>query len=239
MGAPEVAVGRTPPIALDRDKVRAAIRALPTEYVRYMLRDAIDVLPPAKVHGLARKYLDVRRLGPDRGRTKTKKADLLADVKAFEKGSLAGEFYDSFDVNSKNFREMSRGTTHWIAECRRLLDRCVGHAQTKEPASVCQAFGIIFGLLDRLDGGRDDIVFFADEGGAWQVGVDWGTVLPAWFTVLSATTQPEEYAERVAGVLDRHYSYGSTKMLRVARRIATPAQRLALDRVRRTGAPGR
>jgi hypothetical protein len=105
MGAPEVAVGRTPPIALDRDKVRAAIRALPTEYVRYMLLDAIDVLPPAKVHGLARKYLDVRRLGPDRGRTKTKKADLLVDVKAFEKGSLAGEFSDSFDVNSKNFRE--------------------------------------------------------------------------------------------------------------------------------------
>jgi hypothetical protein len=48
-------------------------------------------------------------------------------------------------------------------------------------------------------------------------------VLPAWFTVLSATTQPEEYAERVAGVLDRHYSYESTKMLRVARKIATPA----------------
>jgi hypothetical protein len=66
-----------------------------------------------------------------------------------------------------------------------------------------QAFGILFGLLDHLDEGRDDIVFFADEGGAWLVGVDWKAVLPPWFKVLSATAQANEYTRRITGLLER------------------------------------
>jgi hypothetical protein len=88
---------------------------------------------------------------------------LLADVKAFEHASVAGDFYESFEVDSKNFMEQSRGTTHWIAEFRRLLGRCVTQGQKGNAAETCPAFGILFGLLDRLDEGRDDIVFFADE----------------------------------------------------------------------------
>lgn len=36
----------------------------------------------------------------------------------------------------------------------------------------------------------------ADEGGSWKVGVEWESVLPAWFRVLSATVGPAEYAQR-------------------------------------------
>ena len=154
-------MARRQQIALDRDKVRAAIRTLPTEYVRYMLADAVDLLPPAKLYAVSRHYLDLRRLRPDGQKAG---ANLLADVKAFERASLAGDFYESFEVNSKNFMEQSTGTTHWIAECRRLLDRCVKQARKGNPAETCRAFDILFGLLDRLDEGRDDVVFFADEG---------------------------------------------------------------------------
>lgn len=76
-------------IALDRDKLRAAIRTLPTEYVRYMLADAVDLLPPAKLYAVTRQYLDLRRLRPDGRKTR---ANLLADVNAFEQASLAGDF---------------------------------------------------------------------------------------------------------------------------------------------------
>jgi hypothetical protein len=51
---------------------------------------------------------------------------------------------------------------------------------------------ILFGLLNHIDKGRDDVIFFEDEGGAWQVGVDWARVLPVWFKVLAATAGPEE-----------------------------------------------
>jgi hypothetical protein len=101
----------------------------------------------------------------------------------------------------------------------------VTQANTGDPAEVCQAFGIIFGLLDRIDEGEDAIIFFADEAGAWQVGVEWDTVLPPWFRVLSATSGPEEYGQRIVALLTHHYGHGSGRMLALARRIATPQQR--------------
>jgi len=217
-----------PAIEIDRDKLRAEIRKLGDEYVFYMLDDAIDLLPPAKLYKIVRKYLDLRRLHPDN--EKATKANLLADVKAFQKASLAGEYYECFNVNSRNFMEKSKGTRGWIAESHRLLERCVEQAKTADPAEVLQAFDIIFGFLDRIDKCQDDIIFFAEEAGAWQVGVHWEKVLPAWFKVLSGTAEPEEYAQQIVGLLKQHYDYGSAKMLRVARKTATPVQLQALSK---------
>jgi hypothetical protein len=216
-------------IRIDRDKLRAAIRNLRNESVFFMLDDAIDLLSAAKLDKIVRKYFNPKRLRLDSD--KATKRDLLADVKAFEKSSLAGEYYESFDVDSKNFIEHSRGTTGWIAECHRLLGRCVEQvrtAESAEPAKLCQAFEIIFSLLDQIDECRDDIIFFADEGGAWQVGVDWERILPPWFKVLAATAAPDEYAKYITALLDHRYSRGRDKMLAVARKIATGDQRKAL-----------
>lgn len=216
-------------VELDRDKLRTAVRKLSSEYVFYMLDDAIDLLPPAKLHRLVKQYLDVKPLRPDP--VKLAKSSLLEEVKAFAKASLAGEFYQAFDVNSKNCTEQSNGTSAWIATCRRLLDRCVTEASRTDPVEVRQAMDTIFGLLDHIDEGRDDVVFFADEGGSWQVGVQWDRVLPAWFKALSATAPPAEYATRINALLARHYNYGRDKMLVIARRTGTPDQRRALPAV--------
>lgn len=62
--------------------------------------------------------------------------------------------------------------------------------------------------MSKVDKGTDDLLFFADEGGAWQVGVDWRNVLPAWFRVLSATVGPSEYAQRITTVLKHYYKHG-------------------------------
>jgi hypothetical protein len=102
------------------------------------------------------------------------------------------------------------------------------NAKKRDPAEVRQAMDILFGLLDHIDKSNDDVIFFADEGGSWQVGVDWAKVLPVWFKVLSATAEPEEYAERITALLSRHYNYGRDKMLAIARRTATTQQRKAL-----------
>ena len=162
---------------------------------------------------------------------KATRPGLLADVKRFEKASLAGEYYESFGVNSKNYREQSAGTSAWIAEYLRLLDRCVINAKKSNPADVRGAMDVLFSLLNHIDEGHDDVIFFADEGGSWQIGVDWARVLPVWFRVLSATAEPQEYAERITAVLSCHYSYGRDKMLAIARRTATAHQRKALAEV--------
>ena len=96
---------------------------------------------------------------------------------------------------------------------------------------------ILFGLLSRIDNNPDDIIFFADEGGSWQVGVDWPRVLPVWFKVLSATTEPVEYVTRITTLLSRHHRHDQDKMLTVARRTATPQQRLALAKFAAGQAP--
>ena len=172
----------------------------------------------------------MKRLSPDA--EKATRPSSLTDVKRFEKASLAGDYYESFFVNSKNYTQKSAGTSAWIAEYRRLLERCVINAKQSQPAEVCAAMDILFGLLNHIDKGHDDVIFFADEGGSWQVGVDWARVLPVWFKVLSATAEPKEYAERITALLSCHYSYGRDKMLAVARRMATTRQRQALAEVK-------
>jgi hypothetical protein len=219
-----------PPFQIDRDKLRAEVRKLGNERVFSMLDDAIELLPPAKLQKIAKKYLDLKRLRPDAERATG--PSLLTAVKLFEKASLASEYYESFGVNSKNYTQQSVGTSAWIVEYLRLLDRCVINAKTSNPAEVRGAMDILFGLLSHIDKGNDDVIFFADEGGSWQVGVDWATVLPIWFKVLSATAEPEEYAERITAVLSCHYSYGRDKMLAIARRTATTHQCRALGEVK-------
>jgi hypothetical protein len=209
---------------IDLDKLRVAIQGLSDEQVRYILEEAIDMLSQAKLIKLVKPFVDPAQLRPDNRAG----GSLLADVKAFREASLAGEYYETFNVNSKNYREKSRGTRTWIAECERLFGRCVAAVGKTEPAEICQAFDILFVLLDRLDEGDDDIIFFADEGGSWEVGVDWEKVLPAWFACLAATTEPDEYARCVTQAIEKHGSYRREKYLAGARKVATPAQRQAL-----------
>ena len=217
------------PTQIDRDKLRVEVRKLGNECLFDMLDDAIGLLPPAKLHKLAKKHLDLKRLRPDAQNAMRRSP--LTEVKRFEKASLAGEYYESFGVNSKNYMQESAGTSAWIAEFRRLLDCCVISAKNCNPAEVRQAMDTLFSLLNHIDQGHDDVIFFADEGGSWQVGVDWAKVLPVWFKVLSATAEPEEYAGRITTLLSCHYDYGRDKMLAIARRIATTPQRRALAQV--------
>ena len=218
------------PIPIDRDKLRAEVRKLKHEYLICMLDDAIELLPPAKLYKIAKKYLDVKRLCPETEKPGT--PSLLADARAFEKASLAGDYYESFSVNSRNHSEQSAGTSAWMTTYLRLLDRCVVEAKALDPAEVRQAMDILFGLLDHIDKCLDDVVFFADEGGSWQVGVDWANVLPVWFEVLSATAEPREYAQRITAMLASHYHWARDKMLVIARRTATTPQRRALAEIK-------
>jgi hypothetical protein len=210
-------------VEIDREKLRVAIRKLDEEYVYYLLNDAIDLLPQSKLAKLIRPYLN-----PDKVRKEgVKKQRVLDEVKAFREASLRGDYYEEFFVDSKNYMNKSRGTQAWFSECNRLLNRCVAQTKNANPSETREAFEIIFELLRLIDEGYE-IVFFANEGGSWQLGADWIVVLAAWFKCLSKTAEPEEYARLVVDVVDRFEKSDRDKHLATALRVANPTQRKAL-----------
>ena len=72
MGPWEMAVaGR-----IDRDKLRMMLRRLGDEFIFRMLYDAVELMPPAKLHKLVESYLDPDSLRPDDNQPK----NLLAMV---------------------------------------------------------------------------------------------------------------------------------------------------------------
>lgn len=217
---------KSKPTPIDLDKLRARIRQLGFEQAYLMLDQALGMLSQAQLHHLAKQYVALEELMPDPASSVPHR--LLDEVTRFHRASLAGEYYEDFEVNGRNSERKSAGTLAWIATHGRLLDRCLKEASKGNPAEVRDAMDLLFALLDRIDEGREDIVFFADEAGAWQVGVDWPRVLPAWFKVMAATVEPAAYAQRITTLLSDHYHYGRDKMLAVADLIASKDQRAAL-----------
>lgn len=213
--------------SIDRDKLRTALRNLGDECIFHMLDDAIDLLPRDKVAKLVGGYLEVKQLRPDG----SGKKNLLIEARAFDTASRAGKYYEGFNVNSKNFMDMSKGTRAFIDDCNRLLDRCATQSVNGDPVEIREAIELTLSLLRYIDECHDDVLFFADEGGAWQVGVDWAKVLSALFLCLSRTTPPDEYARRVVAVVDEFARHDRGKHLSTARRLGTAAQRKALRTV--------
>jgi hypothetical protein len=154
--------------------------------------------------------------------------DLLGRVKRFCEASRQGDYYDGFRVDSKNFMQKSAGTRHWIAECERLFHRCVSQAEKLGPAQTRKALKLLLDLLRSVDSGDEGIVFFADEGGSWQVLVDWDKVLPLWFRSLAATSTPEEYVREAVSAIDAFARCDRERFLKKARSAANRAQKAAL-----------
>jgi hypothetical protein len=84
-------------------------------------------------------------------------------------------------------------------------------------------------LLRQIDETADEVIFFADEGGSWQVGVDWCTVLAAYFRCLAETASPEEFSATVDRVITDFAEHERPEHMQTARAVASSVQQAALD----------
>jgi hypothetical protein len=150
---------------VDLEKLRVALRRMSRGNLLMVAERAIEIVPRAKLGAL----VDMVRLD-QLAEGKRGAAPLLDEVRKVHDASLRGEYYDSFDVNSKNFMDKSEGTEAFIAEFHRLIGKCVRTAARGPHAPVREAFELLFALLRRIDEDPDSVVFFADEAGSWQVG---------------------------------------------------------------------
>lgn len=210
------------------EKLRVALRKLTRRDLLVVVDRALVHVPKHRLAGVVDGLISLDDLV---ARTGKRRVLVIEKVKAFDDASRRGDYYESFNVNSKNFMKMSAGTEEWIGEFKRLLGEALVFAADGDAYEARQAFETLIALLRRIDEGEDDVVFFADEGGSWQVGVDWSKVLPAYFRCLSVSATPAEYAKIVCGIVRGLARHDAPKHLSRARGAATKDQKAALTRV--------
>jgi hypothetical protein len=209
--------------AIDLERLRVALRRLSRGDLLVIAERATELVPRPKLRRLVGDFVRLDALAEPKSA-----APLLDEVRKFHEASLRGDHYEGFAVNSKNFMQKSEGTEEFIAEFDRLVGKCV-RAREKTPGPpLREAFELLFGLLRHIDKGHDDMVFFADEGGSWQVGVDWRAALPAYFRCLADTASPADFAREVDRTIKDFVEYERPRHLTAARRVASTEQKAAL-----------
>jgi hypothetical protein len=208
----------------DLEEVRLALRGLSRGGLLVIAERAAELVPAAKLKALLGGFVQLETVA----KTTSGPASVLDEVRKFHAASMGGQYYESFDVNARNFMEKSSGTEAFIAEFDRLVGKCVRAAKTEPRPAVREAFELLFGLLRHIDEGHDDMIFFADEGGSWQVGVDWRIAFPAYFRCLAETASAEEFARAVDQAIMDFADYERPHHLTAARRVASAAQKAAL-----------
>lgn len=113
----------------------------------------------------------------------------------------------------------------------RLVSKCTRAAVKGPHEPVREAFELLFALLRRIDEDPDSVIFFSDEAGTWQVGVDWRTVFPAYFRCLAEVAAAEDFAREVDRSISDFSNYDRTRHLAAARRVASAQQKAALRRL--------
>jgi len=134
---------------------------------------------------------------------RAERPSLVEAVRKFVEAAMAGAFYEDFRVNSHNYTDHSAGTQTFEAELDLLFDRCVEEASGTQPAEVVTAYELLLELLREIDRfERDDIVFFADEGGVWQFSLNWRRILPPYIACLVKVTEREKFERLTESVIE-------------------------------------
>ena len=209
---------------VDIEKLRVALRRMSRGNLLSLANRAIELVPRARLGALVAGMVRLDLLTEGKGAA----VSLVDEVRTFHDACLRRDYYESFDVNSKNYIDTSKGTDAFMAEFDRLIEKCIRASAKGRSSAVLEAFELLFALLRRLDRDPDSVVFFADEGGSWQVGVDWRAALPAYFRCLADGTPAEDFVREVDRAIRDFAHYDQPKHLAAARRVANAEQRVAL-----------
>jgi hypothetical protein len=210
--------------ATDLEPVRLALQKMSRSSLLIIAERAVELMPPAQRKTLLGDFLDTHAITPATATTRS----LLDEVRDFHARRLAGEYYEGFDVNSRNCTERSKGTDAFMATFDRLVAACIRDTEIGPRLPTLQAFDLLFDVLGHIDEGHDDVIFFADEGGSDEVGVNWRSAMVAYFRCLAETASAEEFALAVDEVITDFADHDRAHYLAEACRLASEAQRAAV-----------
>jgi hypothetical protein len=221
---PRPSLSPMPRVTVDLEKVRVDLNHLDRALLLVLAGRALDLVPRSKLPELVHGLVRLEPVAPKRVTT----VAVLAEVKRFHEASLAGDHYETFAVNSKNYMEKSPGTRRFLAEFQRLGRACIKQESKTPPAETREALELLFDLLFKIE--QDAlIVFFGDEPGSFQVDADYDGLMPVYFRALSKTAKPSEYALIVRTIIGKlGLDYNRREHVEAAKLAATLEQRKAL-----------
>jgi hypothetical protein len=128
---------------VDTEKLRAALRHMSRGNLLSIANRAIELVPRARLGSLVAGIVRLDLLSEGTSDA----ASLLDEVRTFHDACLHGDYYESFDVNSKNYMDTSKGTDAFIVEFERLIDKCIRASAKGRSSTVREAFELLFALL--------------------------------------------------------------------------------------------
>ncbi|MBT3220317.1 MAG: hypothetical protein HN348_14615 [Proteobacteria bacterium] len=186
---------------LDWDIVRPELRKMSTGDLLGMVGRAYELISVEQVPYVLGRCVPLDKLSDEEARLGDR--SLCEKAIQFYTDSVEGRYYESFDVNSKNCTHLSDGTETWIDEALLFFERATAASRVGSHREAREVFELLWDLFDRIDA-IENIVFFADEHGSWQVWVDYRKVLPAYFASLAATIDGATFGPRVMEIIERH-----------------------------------
>jgi len=150
---------------------------------------------------------------------------LLKKVKQFHRDSLAGKYYASFDMNSKNFTHIPEETDEWFEALSDLLENSARLSKQGEHSLAVQCFMPLYELIEAVDSGCE--IVFADELGSWMIPGDQKKFVNAYLRSLAQVSTPEEFTKAAVSLI-REDSCGESffhKVHSTALRVANKEQK--------------
>lgn len=173
---------KTKPVLLDL--LEAAYHEMDTQQRRDVFADISKEIKPKKISG----------------------KKILEEVEEFYRRSLAGKYYEPFDINSKNFSDIPEETDEWFRKLDDLLLVVTDLVTRDEHTIAVKCFSMLYKLIEAMESGEE--IVFADELGSWMMHGDENVYIKAYLTASSKVSTPEEYAD-VALPLIKRDSYSS------------------------------
>jgi hypothetical protein len=127
--------------------------------------------------------------------------ELLDEVEAFQRESLAGAYYAPFATNSKNWTHIPDETEEWFERLGDLLKASAQLTAQGDHQHAVACFGTLYKLIDALEEGKD--IVFGEEVGSWMIPGDQKQFVTAYMTSLAAVASPQEFTAAALPLIQR------------------------------------
>lgn len=146
---------------IQKNKLFQAVNKLKKSELLSLLEDAFD-----NMDGKTQRYVFGELFKAHTKKERTPK-ELLGKIEDFYTKSMAGHYYASFNINSKNFSDIPEETDEWFDEISDYLDFTSTIVEEQQYEIGLKCFTVLFELIDRMESGEE--IVFADELGDWMI----------------------------------------------------------------------